>query len=225
VTDKLLLKFHGIGKPHMQVPEDERPFWLDSDLFVRWIESLDAITREFAISIIPTFDDGNSSDLNIAAPTLAKHRMLGLFFPCTGRMGQRNYLDAQDVRALAQMGHGIGSHGVDHIPWTSLDSEALDREIRHSRRSLETILNAKVDSVAIPFGAYNRRVLSAVRSAAFSRIYTSDQGLVTGCPKIISRCTVLEGDDPALLPETIRRFRSGNHRLITNIKVTAKSLW
>ena len=40
VTDTVVLKFHGIGKPHAQVPEDEQAYWLEPDLFVRWIESL-----------------------------------------------------------------------------------------------------------------------------------------------------------------------------------------
>ena len=122
MADQIVLKFHGIGNPHAQVPNDERPYWLDTDLFVRWIESLDLIARKYAITIVSTFDDGNSSDLEIAAPTLAKYGMLGLFFPCTGRIGQKYYLDASDIRILARMGHGIGSHGVDHVRWTSLDA-------------------------------------------------------------------------------------------------------
>jgi peptidoglycan/xylan/chitin deacetylase (PgdA/CDA1 family) len=226
VTDKLLLKFHGLGKPHSQVPEDERPYWIESELFHRLIESLDSIAKEFEIAIVPSFDDGNSSDLEIAAPVLAKYGMPGLFFPCTGRIGQKRYLDASDIRFLAQMGYGIGSHGVDHVRWTSLDGEALHREVHHSKQKLESILDAKVDSVAIPFGAYNRRVLSAVQSAAYSKIYTSDQGIVTGCSAILHRCSICEGDNdnPALLRKAIKRLRSPYFRLLTNAKIAVKSL-
>lgn len=225
MSETLLLEFHGIGKPHAQISEAEQPYWLETDDFVHWISCLDAIAKKLSITVIPTFDDGNRSDIEIVAPALAKYCILGLFFPCTGRIGLKQYLDETEIRALAQMGHEIGSHGIDHVQWTSLKAKALHREIHQSRRDLGNILNAKVDSVAIPFGAYNRAVLSAIRSAGFLRIYTSDQGIVRGRPTILRRYTVCESDDPTLLHKTIERYRSRQFKLISNAKSIAKSMW
>ena len=109
------------------------------------------------------------------------------------------------------------------LRWTTLDAEALYREAHHSKESLENILNTKVDSVAIPFGAYNRHVLRVLQSA-YDRIYTSDEGIVRGCPATLNRFKICAGDDPALLRETIERFRSRHFRLISNAKTVAKSL-
>jgi peptidoglycan/xylan/chitin deacetylase (PgdA/CDA1 family) len=224
VTDTLLLNFHGIGRPHTEITEAERSFWLTTDKFISWIEISDSVASEFSLTIVPTFDDGNSSDLEIAAPALAKYSMRGLFFPCVGRIGQKHYLDKSDIRTLAQMGHEIGSHGVNHVPWTSLDPRALHREIHYSRQCLENILGVKVDSVAIPFGAYNRRVLSALQNGAFSRIYTTDQAIVTGSPMMINRYSVRRDDDPEDLRKMIKRLRSRQFRLISSLKTMIKSL-
>ena len=121
------------------------------------------------------------------------------------------------------MGHGIGSHGVDHLRWTTLDVEALYREAHHSKQDLENILNTKVDSVAIPFWR-----LQSPRAPRFAirlrQIYTSDEGIVRGCPATLNRFKIRAGDDPALLRETIERFRSRHFRLIANAKTLAKSL-
>jgi peptidoglycan/xylan/chitin deacetylase (PgdA/CDA1 family) len=224
VTGKLLLNFHGVGRPHTGVTEAEYPFWLARNRFIDWIEISNSVAREFALAIVPTFDDGNISDLEIVAPSLAKYDMRGLFFPCVGRTGQKHYLDKSGLRTLAQAGHEIGTHGVNHVRWTSLDPSALHREIHYSRQCLESILDAKVDSVAIPFGAYNRRVLSALRNAAFSRIYTTDQGIVTGSPTIINRYSVRRDDDPEHLRKIIGRLGSLQFRLISNLKTMIKSL-
>jgi peptidoglycan/xylan/chitin deacetylase (PgdA/CDA1 family) len=224
VTGKLLLNFHGVGRPHTGVTEAEHHYWLAMDRFIDWIEISDSVAREFALTIVLTFDDGNISDLEIVAPLLAKYDVRGLFFPCVGRTCHKHYLDKSGLRTLAQMGHEIGSHGVNHVPWTSLDPKALHREIHDSKQCLENILDAKVDSVAIPFGAYNRRVLLALQNAAFSRIYTTDQGIVTGSPMIINRYSVRRDDDPEHLRKIIERLRSRQFRLISNLKTMIKSL-
>jgi len=221
---KLVLNFHGIGKPHEGVTEAEHSFWLTTDKFIQWIEISDSIARKFALAIVPTFDDGNISDLEIAAPALAKYGMRGLFFPCVGRTGQKHYLDNSDLLSLAQMGHEIGSHGVNHVPWTSLDPQVLDWEIRYSKERLENILNTSVEAVAIPFGAYNRHVLSALKKAAFSRIYTSDPGIVTGSNGKLNRYSVRRDDAPEDLCQIVEWFRSGQFKFVSGLKTMIKSL-
>jgi len=224
VIGKLFLNFHGIGKPHSGVTEAEHSFWLTTDKFTQWIKISDSIARKFALAIVPTFDDGNISDLEIAAPALANYGIRGLFFPCVGRAGQKHYLDTSDLTSLAQMGHEIGSHGVNHVRWTSLDPKALDWEIRHSKERLENILNTRIEAAAIPFGAYNRHVLSALQKAAFSRIYTSDPGITTGSSAILNRYSVRRDDAPEDLCQIIERFRSNQFKLISSFKTKIKSL-
>ena len=224
MIEKLVLNFHGIGRPHAGVTEAEHSFWLTADKFIQWIQMSGSVAREFSLTILPTFDDGNASDLQIAAPALAKYNMRGLFFPCVGRIGQRNYLDKSDLHSLAGMGHEIGSHGVDHVPWTSLDPQTLDWEIRCSKECLEIILATNIEAVAIPFGAYNRHVLSALQKAAFSRIYTSDPGIATGSNGTFNRYSVRRDDAPEDLGQIVERFRSRQFKLTSSLKTMIKSL-
>lgn len=221
---KFLLNFHGVGTPHVAVTQAEHPFWLATDTFVRWIQNSSLMEREFSLRIVPTFDDGNVSDLDIVAPTLAKHNVHGLFFPCIGRIGQKQYLEDADILNLAQMGHEIGSHGVRHVPWTSLDAKALDWEIHHSKDYLENILNTKIESVAVPFGAYNRRVLSALKKAKYTRIYTTDRGFITGANALLNRYSVRQDDDPEHLRKIIKRLRTRPFKLLSGLKTAIKSL-
>ena len=74
------------------------------------------------------------------------------------------------------MGFEIGTHGIDHVYWTRLDRGALDAEITGSKRVLEGILATKIQTVAIPFGNYNRSVLAALKVAGYTKVYTSDPG-------------------------------------------------
>jgi peptidoglycan/xylan/chitin deacetylase (PgdA/CDA1 family) len=85
-------------------------------------------------------------------------------------------LGVDDISALEREGFEIGSHGMDHVPWTDLDAGALKREIMGSKIALQEILGRDVHSAALPFGAYNRRVLSAVRAAGYGAVYSSDPG-------------------------------------------------
>jgi peptidoglycan/xylan/chitin deacetylase (PgdA/CDA1 family) len=83
----------------------------------------------------------------------------------------------------------VGSHGWSHVDWRSVpDGDALDLEIVRARDVIAEALQRPVDSVAIPFGSYDRRVWNAV-SKAFSIVCTSDGGLAPLSGKVVPRET------------------------------------
>ena len=172
----IVLSFHGIGIPPVGIPDEERPFWIAEETFVSFIADASSRANVLGVGLHATFDDGNRSDLEIAAPVLAKYGIPASFFPCTGRLTTAGYLTAGDIRRLFEMGFEIGSHGIDHVHWTKLDRDALDVEITVSKRVLEDILATAIQSVAIPFGSYNRRVLTALKAAGYARVYICDPG-------------------------------------------------
>ncbi|MCK1424826.1 polysaccharide deacetylase family protein [Bradyrhizobium sp. 182] len=172
----IALCFHGIGAPPAGIPADERSYWISENLFASFIADAPSKAKALGVNLLATFDDGNRSDLDIAAPILAKYGLSGTFFPCTGRLARRGYLSEDDLRCLSAMGFQIGSHGVDHVSWTELNTEELNREIVDSKDELEQILGAKVQAAAIPFGHYNRRVLAALKAAGYTQVYNSDRG-------------------------------------------------
>jgi peptidoglycan/xylan/chitin deacetylase (PgdA/CDA1 family) len=70
----------------------------------------------------------------------------------------------------------VGSHGIDHVDWRKMLPNRLDGELFGAKRILERCIGRPVTSTSIPFGRYNARVLSAVRRAGYTKIFSSDGG-------------------------------------------------
>lgn len=174
---ELILNFHGVGTPHSGVSLDELPVWITRDAFVEWLDRIDELQSQHAASVHITFDDGNASDLTIALPELIRRNLTATFFLCAGRLRMPEYLDHMAVRDLLDAGMAIGSHGMHHRDWQTLDECALSEEISTARRILEDVSGKAVDTAAVPFGSYNRRVVTQLRSEGFAHVYTSDRGL------------------------------------------------
>jgi peptidoglycan/xylan/chitin deacetylase (PgdA/CDA1 family) len=173
---ELILNFHGIGAPHQAVGSDERRVWMSRERFVALLDHVSALRATQAVPIAITFDDGNASDATIALPELCKRNLKAAFFVCAGRLGAPEYLSRATVRELLDAGMEVGSHGMHHRDWRNLDDVTLDEEVGTARQRLEEACGRPVSTVAIPFGAYNRRVLARVRAEGFACAYTSDRG-------------------------------------------------
>jgi len=164
------LCFHGIGQPERKLEPDEEQFWVSVE---RFDELLDA--AEGLPSVQITFDDGNASDSAVALPLLVSRGLTASFFVIAGRIGQPGSLGPGDVRALADAGMTIGSHGMRHVPWRSLDEPSLRMELDDAVPLISEAAGREVDQASCPFGSYDRRVLRALRERGFSRLYTVDR--------------------------------------------------
>jgi peptidoglycan/xylan/chitin deacetylase (PgdA/CDA1 family) len=174
---EVILNFHGIGEPHRVVDPQERKVWMSRENFAAWLDHIDTLRKVQPTRIRITFDDGNASDVKIALPELRKRNLTATFFLCAGRLQTQEYLDRAAVRDLLDGGMEIGSHGMHHRDWRTLDSSALEEEIGAARRMLEDVCGRAIAEAATPFGAYNRRVLKRLRTEGFACVYTSDRGL------------------------------------------------
>jgi peptidoglycan/xylan/chitin deacetylase (PgdA/CDA1 family) len=172
---KVVLNFHGLGDPHADVPAEERPYWLPVERFEKIIEMV-ADRRSRGDNIAITFDDGNRSDIEIGAPRLVMAGLKASFFILTGRIEDTRYISREDIAQLRDMGMEIGLHGRSHVDWRFLDESGRTAEIPKARAELADLVGAPVRAVGIPFGAYNRRVMSYLKRQGFDRIYTSDGG-------------------------------------------------
>ena len=175
------------------------------------------------MDILFTFDDGNHSDVEFAGPVLSRLGLRGIFFPSLDHIGQPDYLKASDVRSLQKDGFEIGSHGRAHVDWTRLEDAALHQETFGAKDALQNMLGVEVRSVAIPFGAYNRRVLKSLRAAGFSAVYSSDSGL-SAPGDWFRRRWAYRADTPLSPRQMIASSYSLNHAIITGAKHIAKSL-
>lgn len=171
-----ILTFHGIGAPARTLESGEAPYWIPRDLFLRILDRI-AAPEPGDLPVAVTFDDGNRSDLEIAAPELVARGLTAQVFVLTGRLGAPGSLDAADVRALLGMGLGIGTHGIAHIDWKSAPAAVLAEEIGTSRDRLGAIAGGPVETAAVPFGRYDGRVVRALRRAGMRAIYTSCGGI------------------------------------------------
>ncbi|SDW57250.1 polysaccharide deacetylase family protein [Roseicitreum antarcticum] len=173
---RAIINFHGIGPVPRPLAPGEDDFWLDMGQFRAVLD----LVMEMAPELRPllTFDDGNLSDIDRAAPELAARGLKAQFFALSGRLGERYFLGAGHLRDLRAAGHGIGLHGADHVDWRGLDAEGQRREFVDARQILEDASGSFITAAAVPFGRYDRRVLRQLRAAGFSAVYTSDCGVM-----------------------------------------------
>ena len=185
-NNRLILNFHGLGEPHAGVEAEEIPYWCDTDVFYRLLDQIFQFSDpELTIEI--TFDDGNKSDIEIAAPALAERGLTGRFFINAGRLKHSEYLDVNDITALENLGMSIGSHGWSHVDLRTVGNRKLIKEAVVAVNMLNCFTTDPVESFAIPFGSYDRRVLGALKH--FRTIYTSDGYRASSVGRIVPRVT------------------------------------
>lgn len=185
---QIILNFHGIGQPHAGVDDNEHLYWVSEAFFTDIVDM--AAARPDRDRIVWTFDDGNLSDFAIGAKILRKHGFTAEFFLLSGRLGKTHYLSSDDALALREMGMSIGLHGRDHVDWRRIDDDVFARETVEARAVLERAANCRIDAVAIPFGAYNRSVISRLKRLGFTSIFTSDGGTTSPHRRIRSRTSI-----------------------------------
>ncbi len=175
---QVILNFHGIGArgspPPRSLEPGEADYWVTPEFFAETLilsqKLADRVRTDF------TFDDGNRSDLEIAAEPLASAGISAQVFVLAGRLDHPGSLGADDIAALQKMGHGIGSHGADHVNWKTLDGTGQAREWETARAQIAAVAGHDITTAAIPFGAYNRSVLQGLKSRGYTRVYSSDGG-------------------------------------------------
>jgi peptidoglycan/xylan/chitin deacetylase (PgdA/CDA1 family) len=188
------LTFHGLGEPPRPLDDGEAAVWVGTPGFEA---VLDAVAGRDDVRI--TFDDGNASDVAIGLPALARRGLTATFFVVAGRLGHEHFLSAAQVRELRDAGMRIGNHGMHHRAWRGLGDAELDEELGTARRMLEDVVGAPVDEAACPFGAYDRRVVGALRRGGYRRVYTSDRGTAGDAAWLQARNTITPADGPGAL--------------------------
>jgi peptidoglycan/xylan/chitin deacetylase (PgdA/CDA1 family) len=127
--------------------------------------------------VVLTFDDGYRGMAETAAPALRAHGFSATVFVVAGRLGGVNdwdgetpgeaLLTADEIRALHAAGIEIGSHGAEHRALPALSDAELAREVAGSKVVLERLVGAPVTSFCYPYGAFDDRVVAAVRAAGY----------------------------------------------------------
>ncbi|MFP5416444.1 MAG: polysaccharide deacetylase family protein [Actinomycetes bacterium] len=198
----IVVTFHGIGDPWPGVPGGELPYWCPAKEWPGFAETIADLQQRSVTPLEVTFDDGNASDLEHGLPALVRCGVTATFFACAGRLGDRHFLSAADLRSLRAAGMGIGSHGWAHTDLRRADDRELGRAAEDSRATLSDAIGEPVDRFAIPFGSYDRRVLRALRG--YRAVYTSDQDRAQPDAWLVPRFSYTR----AWTPDTLRRLAS-----------------
>jgi peptidoglycan/xylan/chitin deacetylase (PgdA/CDA1 family) len=166
---------------HAVSPTWEHRLSVHPDLLLRQVRLLRRFRRVRA-----TFDDAFRS----AASVFLALEALGVpiqIFVCTGyaRDGaplaiselagddpeQLATMTLDELRAHAERGLAIGSHGVSHAHLTRLSDDEVRRELEESKRELEDELGRPCPDFAYPYGEHDERVRQLVRGAGYERAY------------------------------------------------------
>jgi peptidoglycan/xylan/chitin deacetylase (PgdA/CDA1 family) len=150
-----------------------------------------------------TFDDGYRDFLDRAVPLLRRYGCTATVYVVAGLLGgdnawdplgpRRPLLTADGVRAAADAGMEIGSHGLLHRDLTTAGAAALTEETVRSRALLEEVTGRPVTGFCYPYGRVDARALAAVRAAGYAHACAIDPGPLTG-PHALPRVHVGQDD-------------------------------
>jgi peptidoglycan/xylan/chitin deacetylase (PgdA/CDA1 family) len=76
-----------------------------------------------------------------------------------------------ELRAHAERGVAIASHGVSHAHLTRLSDDEVRRELAESKQQIEGELGRPCIELAYPYGEHDERVRSAARAVGYERAF------------------------------------------------------
>lgn len=220
---------------HAVAPDSRTPAWPWAVSMAHFREHLDILTdlgyatvtiddlvqgppRGRVVAL--TFDDGYADNM-VAAEELARRGMRASWFVVTGSIGREpdwsdpgrppgRLMDAAELRTLRQAGMQVGSHTASHLRMPVAGADAVARELRESRVTLEDLLGEPVDTFAYPYGQWDADCEAAVRAAGYRAACTTQTGwaLLDRDPLRIRRLTVFNGDGAGRLA---RKLTLGSH--------------
>lgn len=183
----IVLMYHALyrGSDISSIDKEDLPYAVSEAQFVAQLErlaekSVGVFTGESQPDVVVTFDDGHKSNLEFAAPHLARLNIPAYFFVTTDFIDQRKgFMSNRDLRELAQIpGMIVGSHGVSHRFFSDLPVPAAKTELVNSKAILEQITGAACWSMSFPGGRYSKQVLAILGECGYLQWFGSDVGII-----------------------------------------------
>lgn len=124
-----------------------------------------------------TFDDGQEDNITTSLPLLNQYGFKSTQCLATEFVANDPEAPAR-IRSYYNTGHEICSHTITHPALTKVSATQLTRELRDSKRLLESIIGRSVPNFATPYGDYNSKVLTGIKQYYASH-RTVDEGYNT----------------------------------------------
>ncbi len=163
--------------------------------------------------VLLSFDDGHASNCVHALPALARHDAKAVFF-ITSYFVQRRpgFCSWAQLRAMADAGMTLGSHGRSHRFLDDLPEAEAVAELRDSRNALQDRLGLSIDQVSFPGGRFRPDLLPAWRALGYRWFHSSEIGTVS--PAQLS-------DPGGTLPRLAIRQDTSTERCLTMARADA----
>jgi peptidoglycan/xylan/chitin deacetylase (PgdA/CDA1 family) len=161
-----------------------------------------------------TFDDGDITNYTKAYPILKEFGMKASFFIIGERVGAKEYMNWRQIKELKDSGMTIGSHGMTHRILTGLNDRELDYELRQSKRILEENLWCTIDTLSIPRGFCNAKIMSKAKDVHYKTIFTSDNRIVVMADWDIDRFTHAINGKHTVSEKLVKLLKNSSKRLL-----------
>jgi peptidoglycan/xylan/chitin deacetylase (PgdA/CDA1 family) len=204
--------FHGIGEPQRDLELGEDRYWVGRDQFVALLDEVAAWPH-----VRLSFDDSNTSDVQIALPALLDRGLTADFFVLAGRLGKPGSLGEDDLHTLVHNGMTVGTHGMQHHPWRALDAATIDEELVVARDRLASVIGRPITMAGCPLGRYDRTTLTALRRLGYRTVFTSDRRPARPGRWLQPRFSVYREDTPS----SVRDAVVGSGRAAARLRATA----
>ncbi len=124
--------------------------------------------------VLITFDDGDITNYTKAYPVLKESQRTAYFFIIGEWIGTAGYMNWGQIKELQRAGMTIGSHGMTHRILTGLSDDELKYEFDASKKMLEDNLKTPIETISIPRGLYNAKIIDMIKKIGYKKIFTSD---------------------------------------------------
>lgn len=160
-----------------------------------------------------SFDDAFESVADNALPVMERLGIPTTIYVPTGWLGKtpgwaaetaddadEKVMDADRLKTILNPLVRLGSHTIDHPRLTQLDPEAQQQQFKASRDFLEDLTGSVVDTIAFPYGDYDRAVAVRAREAGYRQLYTVfPQAILADHTGALRGRTSVEANDPLSL--------------------------
>ena len=111
------------------------------------------------------------------------------------------YLSSEELKILSENNITIGSHTQSHRRLIEGDIEEITREVKESKQALEEIIGRDLDFISYPYGAFDDRVIDAVKESGYKAACTTSLGRSSPDWNIyaLKRCRVSPSADNLLV--------------------------
>jgi peptidoglycan/xylan/chitin deacetylase (PgdA/CDA1 family) len=123
--------------------------------------------------VVVSFDDGYSGQYIDAMPVLRSLRWPGVL---NLKLGNLRDLKVAHVREMIANGWEVDSHTINHPSLPAVDDAHLRYELEASKAQLKKQFGLTVNFFCYPAGAYDQRVVAAVKRAGYLAATTTDEG-------------------------------------------------